>query len=379
MVAAIRFVTGVFGSVIRLYFMPFLKNVNRCIQFWSSKQGEKGLLLVAIYRKEATIVRFTPDVAKMYLGYKYEHQRDIDKVQVAILASEMKSGNFTDSKIDIGVLNNERSLLNGQHTMNAIIQSECTYDLTVTEHYAQNSDDLAHLYETFDLQRRRRYADSMRVYRLTEVLGMNSTSIENLGAALAWARSNFGADRMMKQMITFTDRREWSKLWKWEMHAILEAISPCDKYIRNTLLKQPVLSVALITMRYQPEKSFAFWRQVAWQDGLKQYDPRQTLRKYLAASTRTNEYSGNKVEPYEISRAVALAWNAYMAYRVWRYVVVRDTTKLMTLAGTPYNGNQSPHFLSLLESPNKDKTISSLWVPDVPVAPSEVASSVSLI
>jgi hypothetical protein len=326
-------------------------------------------LVVAVYRKSATVVRFTPDVAKVYLGFLYENQRDLNKVQVAILASEMKSGQFTDSKIDVGVLNgSDRKLLNGQHTMHAIIESGVTCDLTVTEHYVTTEYDLAHLYETFDLQRRRRYADSMRVHGLTGELSMNRTSIENLGAALAWARSNFGVDRMMMKLITFTDRREWSKMWKWEMHAILEAISPCDSRTRNAITKQTVLSVALITMRYQPEKAFSFWRQVAWQDGLRQYDPRQTLRRYLSATTRTHEYSGNRVEPYEVSRAVALAWNAYMADRVWRYVLVRDTTKLLTLTGTPYNGNQSPHFLSLLESPNKDKAISSLWTPGVPHA-----------
>ena len=326
------------------------------------------------------IVRFTPDVAKVYLGFLYEHQRDLDKTHVAFLASEMRSGNFTDSKIDVGVLNgSERRLINGQHTLNAIVESGVSLDLSVIEHYAQNQDDLARLYETFDTQRRRNYVDSMRVYTLADELSLTETAVGYLAAALVWARSNFGIDGKMRKFITFKDRREWSRLWKWEMHAVLEAITPCESRIRTTLLKQSVLSVALITMRYQPDKAFAFWRQVAWQDGLKQYDPRQTLLKYLASTARSHQYDVEKIKATEISRAVALAWNAYMSDRVWRYVLVRDKDKLMTLSGTPYTGNQSPNYLSLAESPNKDKAVSSLWTPGIPHVATDAASSSVLV
>lgn len=330
---------------------------------------------MAIYKKNAMVVRFTPAMAKVYLGFLYKYQRDLSKDHVTFLASEMRSGNFTDGKIDVGVLNGaERMLLNGQHTLNAIIDSGVTLDLSVIEHYAQNEDDLKHLYETFDIQRKRTYADSMRVYALANHLGMTEAAVSDLGAALVWARCNFGIDNQTRKFITFRDRRDWSRFWSWEMNAFLDAIKPCESRVRTALLKQSVLSVALITMRYQPEKAFAFWRQVAWQDSLKQYDPRQTILRYLLTTVRTHGYDDVKVVASDISRAVALAWNAYMEKRLWRYVLIRDRDKLMTLNGTPYNGNQSKNYLPLVESPNKDKAISSLWVPGVPFAPNEMAT-----
>jgi hypothetical protein len=325
---------------------------------------------MTIYKKNAMVVRFTPEMAKIYLSFLYKYQRNLRKDHVTFLASEMKRGNFTDSKIDVGVLDGaERMLLNGQHTLNAIIESGVTLDLSVIEHYAQNEEDLKRLYETFDTQHRRTYVDSMRVYELANELGMTETAVSDLGAALVWARCNFGIDKQVRNSITFQDRRNWSRFWKWEMNAVLDAIKPCERNVRTTILKQSVLSVALITMRYQPEKAFSFWRQVAWQDGLKQYDPRQTILRYLLTTVRSHQYDIEKTRAPDISRAVALAWNAYMEKRVWRYVLIRDRGKLMTLSGTPYNGNQSSNYLPLVESPNKNRAISSLWVPGVPFAP----------
>lgn len=44
MVGAIRFVTGVFGSVLRLYFIPFSIHVNRLNRLWFAQVGRKGVV-----------------------------------------------------------------------------------------------------------------------------------------------------------------------------------------------------------------------------------------------------------------------------------------------------------------------------------------------
>lgn len=307
----------------------------------------------------------TPAIAKTWLGFKYAKQRNIDMRSVTVLADAMQRKRFTTNTMKFALLRDGRYLINGQHTLMAVIQSNTTITLPVQDFVVDTDDDVARLYYHEDTNRRRSFHDSVRAIEFVERLGINQTQIKQTAAALRWARSNFGADRKVYDYVTQDDMLEWVPMYKWEVNAIYQAISPCTKEDRNIIIKQPVLAVGLITMRYAPDKAKEFWAQVAQDDGMERYDPRKTIRSWLIASSiRKFASEGRVVQGTEISRAVALAWNAWCDGRTLRYTLVRDTTKPLELRYCgPFNGNQSPNYIPLSDSPNLERAESAKLQP----------------
>ena len=134
--------------------------------------------------------------------------------------------------------------------------------------------------------------------------------------------------------------------------------SPIRKRTATSSLNKPVLAVGLITMRYAPDKareSFGPKSLKKKDDGIERY-ARKTIRSWLVAASVQVFDRAKRVYGTEISRAVALAWNAWCDNRTLRYTIVRVTTKPLELRYCgPFNGNQSPNYIPLTESPNAVK------------------------
>lgn len=269
----------------------------------------------------------------------------------------MRKERFTHNTIKFALLRDGRYLTNGQHTLSAIILSGKTLVLPVQDYVVSSEDDIATLYYHEDTGRKRVFGDSVRALNLSEQLGLTRTQIQRVASALRWAKGNFGVDRKTYDYITQDDLLEWTPFYAWEIKAVHNAISPCTTDDRNIVCKQPVLAVALITMRYAPDLAREFWGQVAKDDGLKQYDARKTIRKWLQDNTADRGHKAAKpIYGHIVSRAVALAWNAFCEDRLLRFVMVRDTTKALELRNCgPFTGNQSENYIPLTESPNAAK------------------------
>ncbi len=303
----------------------------------------------------------TPALAEAWLGLKYEHQRNIDRRWVDILANAMRSGRFTSNTIKFGICNGGRYLINGQHTLSAIVQSGVTITLPVVDYVFETMEDIGYEYYHEDTNRKRNMGDSIRSMGMIERLGLTKTQIDKTASALKWVKANFGADRRTFDYVTQDDQLEWVPYYEWETKAIYSAITPCTGEMRNTILTQAVFSVALITMRYVPDVSRDFWSQVAKDDGLEQYDPRKSIRNWLlTVAVRRNRRgipSLRQVEPYAVSRHVINAWNAWCEGRSLRYVTIKDANRIVSMKQCgPFNGNQSANYLPLYVSPNIEKT-----------------------
>lgn len=295
----------------------------------------------------------TPALAKAWLEFKYSKQRGIRGPSVAMLAEAMRRGRFTTNTMKFALLRDGRYLINGQHTLSAIIQANVSLILPVQDFVVETEEDIAFLYYHEDTNRKRGFTDSVRAVDFEEKHGLTRTQIKQTAAALRWIKGNFGVDRDAMDSVQQDDLLEWIPLYSWEVYAMYRAISPCTSDVRNLVTKQAVLSVALITLRYAPEKAFEFWKQVARDDGLSQYDPRKTLRTYLATKTVRHRQDSLRLQGYAVSRAVALAWNAWSKNKDLRFILVRETTCPLDLYGcSVFNGNQSPNFLSISDSPN---------------------------
>lgn len=299
----------------------------------------------------------TPEIAQAFLACNFDKQRRVDYQSVHSLARAMKSGQFTTNTIKFAILNSQRVMTNGQHTLLAVIESGSTVLLPVADFVVDSQDDIAKLYFHEDTQRRRNFGDSIRALALPESLKVSPTDIKRCASALKWIKGSFGVVRQTMNSISYDDFHEWVPLWINEAKLISAAISPCENDIRNMITAQSLYSVALITARYRPDMAVEFWKQVAQDDKLERYDPRKTIRNWCIANRAiaSNDY---RISGYVVSRAAILAWNAWIDGRTLRYINVKEKAGIVSIYGTPYNGRQSADFLSLNASP--ERVISAL-------------------
>lgn len=297
-------------------------------------------------KSQSSVQLFDKRKAESTQAMRYRHQRKLSSLQVNLLTDAMNDGSFSPvNTIMFAQVDNDNACINGQHTMEAIIRSNKFYELPVVQYLCDTEQERSQLYYRIDRQRRRVISDSVRSLDLPQKTGLTPTQIKISVAALRHIKGNWGVNRNAFSLLSDDRVLAMLPFWVNDISGVYSSITPCSNGERGLILKKAVFSVALVTAHYAPAKAFEFWRQVAQDDGLERYDPRKTIRTWLWERARNrNDFSGGVIEN-EVSRAVALAWNAYCEERTLRYTLVRDATKPMVLLGTPYNGAQDKDFL----------------------------------
>ena len=105
------------------------------------------------------------------------------------------------------------------------------------------------------------------------------------------------------------------------------------KATRNLLVRASVLSIALVTYRFQPEMAHDFWPRLARDSGLIEGDPAHTLLRWLRETPARHYDNGS------YARHVAAAWNAAYEGRQLFRLLARQPTQPLLVAGTPHEGN----------------------------------------
>jgi len=291
---------------------------------------------------QSKVVRVTPQLSGEWLtNSQYANQRKIRQWHVDDLSDEMLKGRFIEgTAIHFANLNGRKYLVNGQHTLNAIVQSGKTIPLTVVETQVNSEEGIAALYYRYDTGINRSLVDAFKVYDLTDKVGLTYSQIRWLAAAIATIEVGFRLlyvhekilpDDMIQKVI------EWSPY----MRAFLKATDGCNSTIYERLKRKSSLSVALVTFRYyaDSEDTHSFWRQVALDDGLHVGDPRKALNKWLAASF-TGSQRTSRGKTYTIHHAClmcAQAWNYYVTKRELKSLHVRHPSGKVIIIGTPYD------------------------------------------
>ncbi len=301
--------------------------------------------------------------ASAWLDKRYEHQRDISHVHVEELVRAMCDDDFSPvTSIMLSNINGEQSLINGQHTLIAIIKSKKPQVLPIIFYTCETREEEAELYYRTDRNRKRTLADSMRVTEMPGKIGLTPTQIRDVSAALRHTKANFGASSARQHQVSDDDLLDWVPMWAWECKAIHRAISPCTTRERNLILRKAVLSVALITMRYQNRDAREFWGQVARDDALERNDPRKTLRDWLISAQRQGKAPGEKLRNNELSRGAIQAWNTWREGRTLKFISVKDKWNVVTIGGTDYSGHQGLDFVPLYPSENEESDTEAFGV-----------------
>jgi hypothetical protein len=301
----------------------------------------------------------TPEKAAEYLNYNYAHNRKLRKHHVAFLANEMRCGRFMPTaEIHLMFRNGDPVLVNGQHTCAAIVQHGKPVTVTVRKTLVREAGQIALTYAFgHDTGLRRTFNDAMGAYSIAEATGLTQRQVEALSSAIRHIKSSFSKARSGEGNIKQSpaDIVEYIYAWANEAKVLFTVTDYCDKDITRLLKKTGALAVAILTIRYQPEKALEFWRGVAMPDGVLWADPRMTARRALEDSKGKAGTKG--ITPGKLSRQLARAWNAYCKGEELKQIKVNDEYASMVLLGTPYNGRQSEGFLSLNTAPATTTTL----------------------
>lgn len=294
----------------------------------------------------------SPTKAELWLDENYSRQRPFDARRVQFYADEMRKGRWQPTNpIVFALLDGDRYLVNGQHTLEAIRQSGVTVKYNpVHYHEVEEESDMDHLYAHHDIGKARTYSDSLEAYRVVDRTGLHKSQVNKLSAAIRTIQAGIVADQGRRRSLPLMANQDLIQLVmdrRDDFVAFDDAISPCDTLIRKKLQLAPVLAVALVTVEYQRRKALEFWSQVAKLDGLSRRDPRMTLHKALLVMQRSGGPVPDGYEHEHFASVAAYAWNKW--YRNVPLTTIRPTVILdmvkrngFTIDGTPYDGKNNP-------------------------------------
>lgn len=295
------------------------------------------------------LVMVDPDKAREWLADNYEKQRPLLKDYVDLYANEMRQGRFRPgTEITFAVNGNGRAvLINGQHTLSAIISSSLPQCLNTTEYLVENENDIAQLYYRIDMHRARTFGDAVNAFDLPEKVGLKKRHVNKLATAVKAIRNNFIEGGKRKIKILPDDMIDLVLDWQVEGRQYFDLITGCSQLARDGMERAPTLSVALVTLRYTPlhygeDKVHDFWRGISLDDGLHKNDPRKTALRHImsdgiAGGVSVRSKLRTVSAPFAM-RYVANCWNAWVEGRTLSDTKVHDASAPIKILGTPWKG-----------------------------------------
>lgn len=282
-------------------------------------------------------VRFTPAQAKLVIDWcRYEFQRDESRAggHIATLAEDMRRGNWLPkSQLDFARLDGRLTLVNGHHRMRAQIESQADILWNIAIHECDSKAAVKSLYYRFDTNlRKRTAANIMGGIGFADEVGLKKDDASSL-----WKSAQVIADGMkLRQYINkqsnralLTDERiAICHEFAAEAAAMGKFISLAPGHMRPKMRSVSTFSVALVTLKAEPEIANSFWKGLAEDDGLAKGDPRKTL--LLDMQTRR----GRAGLMASGMMAAARAWNAYRAGKELQ--IIKVTGHAVRIEGTQY-------------------------------------------
>jgi hypothetical protein len=305
-----------------------------------------------------------PALAQQWLdNYLFSRQRKLRPHHVAALASIMRQGQFREgTPLSFAILDGHRHLVNGQHTLHAIVASGKTLRLNIEEHDCVTMEEVADLYSSFDIPMRRTGSDMFTAYDFAATYNLTTNMVDALAGAIPIIIGGFmpntrGKEHPCNLYISNPHNKQAAMgLWADPARAYFQTfLGNIPAQVRWQSQRAMVAAVGIITFRYQPVAAKEFWGRVATRLRLEADMPEYRLINYLTPSQETGLRQG-----FMYSRAVAAAWNAAFSGRTLsRGLVPRHITKPMLIAGTPFDGKRNIMYF-------KDERL--LWNPvEIPV------------
>lgn len=275
---------------------------------------------------------------------EYPFQRPLRAYQVAFLAALIAHRQLREgTTISFAAFRRtrQRYMINGRHTMTALGQSSGpAYPLQFEVFEVDTEDEVSRLYQSFDRNLPRSWKDLYRADTLLHRQELPPTVLDKLGGVTQLLVSGF------QQTYHFTGRAWYPILknayvrfnlmydWMGELENLHNGLAgqSVTGGTRKLLMRASVLSLALITYRFQPHLAHTFWPRLARDSGLLEGEPEWALLRYL------REFTTRALDPATYQRTVAAAWNCSYNKRPVGKLQPRKASEPLLLLGTPHDG-----------------------------------------
>lgn len=269
------------------------------------------------------LLAVTPELATRILrDCHYDRQRPVRPYHVSDLAMQMKNREWTQgTQIHFGKWNENFYLMNGQHRLHAVVESDTTtqFQLLVTD--VESEVGLRRLYRRWDRSFAKRTitdtltAEGIQIqYQLRKGVAEGAFQAALLiETRFTEIRQHFSAYELRSDEVRLRMLEPWWPVAAAYQDAIRTAP---DSYppIKRFLQTAGVMAVALITLRDHEAKADAFWRGIADNDGLRRDDPRAAYIRYLLSESIKSSFIAAK--------AASVAWNAWFNDEALQRVIV---------------------------------------------------------
>lgn len=287
----------------------------------------------------------TREAAKSLKEHRFPGQRLIRPWHVAFLKYLMIHKHFRPgTSITYAVWQDKKFLVNGQHTLAALAETSGPAIWLQEETYKVHSyDEVCALYESFDRHLARRWRDIYMADAGIQGHELPAKYIMKLGGAIPLLGRGFTQHVGFGDYAALTVRDTRVRVpfitnWAPEMANFANGCHGAQS-VRNMLMRAAVLSVAMVTYRFQGEHAHRFWPRLAADSGLVAGQPAHTLLRFL------RDNPANKVDQALYARIVASCWNADLAGRAMERLHAHSASKPILIAGTPHDGKRVMHYL----------------------------------
>ena len=295
--------------------------------------GQAGL---GIQFQDGDRVIIGPEEAKeILIGHAFVGQRPIHHGNMRAHSLDMQHGRFwSGSQIVFAQLpDGQQILVNGYHRMNAVIDCGELVEFQVLVERVKDHDGVRALYCSIDTNLRKRTdGEIVRAAGIADELNVRHYVMTAALGAVTFIASGLRAEKLADQpaeVVTAFGRKEYVADWADEIRTYADIVANVTtQTLRRRLMTHSVMAVALVTLRYQPERAHLFWTTVAADDGLRKGDPRKTLIETLVGG-------GHRGSPRIGLIYAAKAWNAWCEGKNLHILRAGDASVCDPI-GTPY-------------------------------------------
>jgi hypothetical protein len=299
--------------------------------------------------------RMTPQAAQAILLHEmYEHQRPLEESVIQNYTLQHHNNNFRpNTLLSFCTLHGRRWLINGQHTLHAIVRAGKPLDVSIEEIAVESLAERAQWYGTYDRNKLRSLKDIYAAHAIHETLNFNKHQALCLSACLPLLAAGFAAvTRQQGGLRMYTAnaqlRMAFMEAWIEEAEQFYAVIKGAPGSLSMNIRRAPVMAVALVTYRFTGTDAEDFWDNVVRDDGLAQGDPRKALHVFLRTS-KTGRY-----QAHTYSRYIASAWNADWHNRKVKTIQPQPEHSPILIEGTPHTGKQVLRYITPQGTPLHD-------------------------
>jgi len=243
----------------------------------------------------------------------FEGQRQLCGIKVNRYCAMMKTGEMRPIEIAVAKLeyeNGRNVLMNGQHTLNAIIKNGAPHRATIQYWKCSTPQDAYKLFGSFDVHGTRTQTQIMKAAKprlADERLHAVPTRVLNVcGSALAFLGGGMAP--------VFNSQSSGSKTRKpdlCDMHG--DDVMFVARFAGSArLMFTGVVTAMISTHRADPIGAMEFWSRV--DDGIgmqSRSDPRYALREYLNDES-PRKYTGGQARNHELYYTCVMFWNSFV-------------------------------------------------------------------